>query len=356
MNSLKAAGLVFLILFAGGCVPASKVLEDVQLIQAVGYDYMGEDEFQVTDGATYTPPGVQSEPENVVLTAVGKTSKSIRQKIQAQSTRPVEVGRVGIILFDQEITKYGIGPIVDNLQRDPNIGRDISLCVSEGKAFEILSSDIQQEESVSQYVTDIVSQNMDRTIPSMNLHHFLFQYRGDGFDPFLPLIKNKDQAVEVTGVALLKDDKLAGTLDLQESYMMKILYEKANKGIIEVDSQKKNPVSIQNLSSKAKYHPRKELTGYKMSVSVKMDGRVMEAGGLDLTRQPNIKKLEKKTEKILEEEMLSLLKKLQELDVDPLGIKEQFRQEGYRDWKKLGQKVQFDVHADVRLIQAGIME
>lgn len=50
-----------------------------------------------------------------------------------------------------------------------------------------------------------------------------------------------------------------------------------------------------------------------MSVSVKMDGRVMEAGGLDLTKQTNIKKLEKKTEKMLEEEMLSLLKNFRSL-------------------------------------------
>jgi spore germination protein len=337
------------------CIPDSKILEDVQLIQAIGYDYINDGEFQLTAGATYTPPGIQSKPQNIALTAIGRTSRNIRQEIQAQSPRPVEIGRVGVILFDEEMARSGIGNHVDNLQRDPNIGRDINLVVSKGKSNEILSTDVDQHESVSQFVIDLVTQNMERTIPSINLHHFLFQYRGLGFDPFLPFIEKKDDLIKVSGVALFKEDHLIDTIDMKEGYILKVLYEKIRKGILEIELKDKE-VSIQNLSSNTKFKPKKTVNGYKFNVSVKMDGRVMEGGGLDLTQKKNIEKIEKRTEKMLEKEALALLEKLQKLNVDPLGIKEELRQAGYKDWKKQYGSVQFEVDAAVHLIQAGIME
>ncbi|MGG4488047.1 Ger(x)C family spore germination protein [Metabacillus idriensis] len=356
MNGYKGFAFLLCMCFLSGCIPVSKVLEDVQLIQAIGYDYVNEKEFQVTAGATYTPPGIQSKPQNVALTAVGRTSKHIRQEIQAQSPRPIEIGRVGVILFDEELARSGIDDLVDNLQRDPNIGRDISLVVSKGKSNEILSAEPEQHESVSQFVIDIVKQNMERTIPSINLHHFLFHYRGLGFDPFLPLIEKKGDLIQVSGVALFKGDHLAETIDLKEGYILKILYEKIRKGIIEIDLKEDKQVSIQNLSSNTKFKPEKTPNGYRFNVNIKMDGRVMEGGGLDLTQKKNIEKLEKKTEQMLEKEALVLLEKLQKLNVDPLGIKEELRQEGYKDWKKQYGSVHFKVDANVHLIQAGIME
>ncbi|MCM3595068.1 Ger(x)C family spore germination protein [Metabacillus idriensis] len=356
MNGYKVFAILLCMCLLSGCIPVSKVLEDVQLIQAIGYDYVNEKEFQVTAGATYTPPGIQSKPQNVALTAVGRTSKHIRQEIQAQSPRPIEIGRVGVILFDEELARSGIDDLVDNLQRDPNIGRDISLVVSKGKSNEILSTESEQHESVSQFVIDIVKQNMERTIPSINLHHFLFHYRGLGFDPFLPLIEKKGDLIQVSGVALFKGDHLAETIDLKEGYILKVLYEKIRKGIIEVDIKEDKQVSIQNLSSNTKFKPEKTANGYTFNVRIKMDGRVMEGGGLDLTQKKNIEKIEKKSEEMLEKEALVLLEKLQKLDVDPLGIKEELRQEGYKDWKKQYGSVHFEVDANVHLIQAGIME
>lgn len=356
MNGYKACALLLCMCLLSSCIPDSKVLEDVQLIQSIGYDYISDREFQLTAGATYTPPGIQSKPQNIALTAIGRTSKHIRQEIQAQSPRPIEIGRVGVILFDEELARRGIGDHVDNLQRDPNIGRDISLVISKGKSNEILSAQVDQHESVSQFVIDLVRQNMERTIPRINLHHFLFQYRGLGFDPFLPLIEKKGDNIQVSGVALFNGDRLIDTIDLKEGYILKVLYEKIRKGIIEIDLKEEKEVSIQNLSSNTKFKPEKTINGYKFNVSIKMDGRVMEGGGLDLTQKKNIEKIEKKTEIMLEKEALALLEKLQKLNVDPLGIKEELRQAGYKDWKKQYGSVQFEVDAKVHLIQAGIME
>ncbi|QNG59456.1 Ger(x)C family spore germination protein [Bacillus sp. PAMC26568] len=352
----KVTWIILSAVFISGCIPSSKILEEVQLIQALGYDYVSDEDFEVTAGSTYTPPGVQSEPQNVSFSAVGSTSKQTRQELQAQSPRPIEIGRVGVIIFDQEMARNGIANLIDNIQRDPNIGRDISLVVSQGKSKDILSEKNAQDESVSQYVINIIKQNMERSIPEINLHHFLFQYRGIGLDPFMPLIEKKEDILEVTGVALFDEDKLIDTIDLKEGYILKILYEKIRKGIFEVDLKKDKHVSIQNLSSNTKYKPEKRGSEYKIKVSITMDGRVMEGGELDLTKKKNIEKIEKKAEKMLESEALDLLGKLQKLNVDPLGLEEKLRQKGFTDWKKKYEELQFEVKADVHVIQAGIME
>lgn len=356
MNVYRAVFIIMCTGLISGFIPASKVLEDVQLIQAIGYDYVDSQEFKVTAGATYTPPGIQPMPQNVSLTAIGRTSKQIRQELQAQSPRPIEIGRVGIIIFNQELARTGISDLIDNLQRDPNIGRNVSLVVTNGKSSELLSAESVKDESVSQNIIDIVKQNMERTIPKINLHHFLFQYRGIGFDPFLPLIEKKEDFIRVSGVALFDEDKLIDTIDLREAYILKVLYEKFRKGSIEIDLNEDKQVSIQNLSSNAKYKPERMGSDYKFKISITMDGRVMEGGGLDLTQKKNIEKIEKKSEKMVEKEALALLKKLQKLNVDPLGLEEKLRQNGYKDWKKKYSSLQFEVETNIHIVQAGIME
>lgn len=160
-------------------------------MQTFGYDYVNSEEFEGTAGSSNIPPGEQSMPVNEVFSATGKTSKRIRQKIQAEGARPIVVGRVGLVIFNQELAEHGIENQIDNLQRNPSIGRKLPLVVSKEKAKDIIDSTYSQSDSVSQYLIDVVEQNLEQTIPNVNLHRFLVHFYSKDADPFLPLIEKR---------------------------------------------------------------------------------------------------------------------------------------------------------------------
>ncbi|WP_162595937.1 Ger(x)C family spore germination protein [Bacillus sp. CGMCC 1.16541] len=356
MKKLKAL-IVLSFIFITGCVPSNKIIEEIQIVQAAGYD-LAEGGFRGTAGSAYIPPVEGDMPRNIVFSAVGHTNKQIRQKLQSRSSKPIEIGRVGLLIFNRELAKGGVINIVDNFQRDPNIGRDIFLVVSEGSAYEILNSDYLEGESAPQYITDIVDQNMDRTIPKVDLHRFLFQYESKGYDPFMPIIKKVKDQIHVQGIALFNGDKYVDKISLKDSYIFKILSEDIRQGQLET-KWKGRYVSIQNLDSDSDYEIRKRGGKYEAKFTIDLDGRVAESGGLDLTKKKNIRIIEEATEKEITKQAEALLNKFKALNVDPLGIGDKARQKGIfteSSWKSQYKELPIKVSVSVKIIQAGIME
>jgi spore germination protein len=342
-----------------GCLPSTKILEDIQLVQSIGYDYIGDERFQGTGGSSFTTPGEKSIPKSVTFTAEGNTNRKILQKIQSKSPKPIEIGRVGVILFNQEIAKNGIMEHIESLEKDPSVGRDIYLAVSTGSAFEILDGTYPQSESVSQYLIEVIKQNMDRTIPKMNLHRFLYHYYGKGLDPFMPVVAHEGRYIQIKGVALFKKDKLVDIIGFQESYIFKVLFEDIRKGVLEIDYKEKEEISLRNLSSNTNYKVKKVNGEYQIKVNIKLDGQISDSGGVNLSNDKTIKKIEKAAKKQFEERATSLIKKFQELDVDPLGMGDKARQKGNfnkKDWQEQYGDMDIKVHADVHVVQSGIAE
>ncbi|MBM7584005.1 spore germination protein [Bacillus pakistanensis] len=346
-------------LFLSGCLPSTKILEDIQLVQSIGYDYIGDEKFQGTGGSSFITPGEKSIPKSVTFTAEGNTNRKILQKIQSKSPKPIEIGRVGVILFNQEIAKNGIMEHIESLEKDPSVGRDIYLAVSIGSTFEILDGTYPQSESVSQYLTEVIKQNMERTIPKMDLHRYLYHYYGKGLDPFMPVIAHEGRYIQIKGIALFKKDKLVDIIGLKESYVFKVLFESIRKGVLEVDFTEKEEISIRNLSSDTNYKVTKDHEKYQIEVNIKLNGQISDSAGLKLSDDKVIKKIEKATEKQIKEHAANLIKKFQDLEVDPLGMGDKARQKGdfnKKDWQGQYGDMEIKVHADVDVSQSGIAE
>jgi spore germination protein len=350
---------IFICALLCGCVGSPKVIEDIQMLQSLGYDESDEDELKGTGGAAFISPAQESRPQNITFTGVGKTSKQIRQIIQAKSPKPIEIGRVGVVLFQEEVARKGLFEIIDALQKDPSVGRDVYLAVSKESTEELLKGDYKQSESVSQYIRDLIAQNMQRTMPKMDLHRYLFQYYGDGYDPYMPVIEQKEGHIEMTGVALFQGDKLQDIIGLNESYMMKILHEDIQKGIVEVMLSDDQQVTIQNLSSKVKQTV--QLVNGKMEVviKVKVKGNLTEAEKIDVTKNQWVKIVEKATAQQIEKEGNMLMAKFQDLHVDPLGLGEKARQKGLyqkENWDNTYSDLPITIKASVEIVQVGITE
>ena len=92
-----------------------------------------------------------------------------------------------------------MGEIITNLQRDPNIGRDVQLAIVDGTAEELLN----YGKNGSLYIADLLEQNIrNENIPQNRIKHFLYNYYSSVCDAYVPYIKMDDNhSVAVKGLA-----------------------------------------------------------------------------------------------------------------------------------------------------------
>ncbi|WP_338776358.1 Ger(x)C family spore germination protein [Metabacillus sp. FJAT-52054] len=341
-----------------GCTPEQQILEELQLIQTIGYDYVSDDEIMGTGGSTSIPPGQQSLPTDEVFSAIGYTSKQIRQKLQNESTKPIVIGRVGVVLFNQKLAEKGISDLLDNLQRDPEIGRDIYLALAKDSSQKMISTKYSSSVPTSNYIFDLIQQSMEQDMPRINLHGFLYRYYGKGLDAYMPILQKSDARLKIIGVGVFKNDRLVQQINTEDAYYLKMAADKIRKGILEV-SYKNKKLSIENLLSKPKITVKKRNGSYEAELTLKVKGRISEGGGFRMTNKTIISGIEKTTRKQIEQQMEKLIQSFQESQVDPIGFKRKAMQSRTFSNKKWGDqyaKMPIRVNVQVTIIHAGIME
>lgn len=348
------------LLSLNGCMPKQKVIEDIQLVQAVGYDYVNDDVFRGVLGTQITLPGDENLPESEVFTATGKTARMIRKAIQSESSKTIVEGRVGLVLFNKELAEHGIYHFIDNLQRDPNIGRNLQLAIVEDTTEEILSSEYHLDITIFEYLTELIEEGTQEIFPRTNLHNLLYQFYGDGMDMFIPtMVKHKDR-VALNGLALFNDDIYVHHLNLNEASIFKLIYENFRGGYYTIEIDSDTLISLENVDAQPSYTITKGADEIQVGIKVDMLGLISEKEQIDTADDENLREIVQTGEQHLEERISSLLETFQELEIDPLGIGDRARSKirhlDMNEWEREYPKIPVKVKVNLELIGIGISD
>jgi spore germination protein len=366
--------LLKLLILVSICIPIisgcaeRKVLEEVGLIQAVGYDLTDEGKLE----GTFIVPIFRATNEATVqkYSAVANTSKGIRRKINSMTEKPLQAGQIRIALYSENLAKQGIINVVDTLYRDPSIGNRMNLGIVRGETKDILTKDYPNRESVASYLQELMIHNIkNETLPSQNLHLFLYRLYNDGQDPFMPIFKHTNgNHIKIEKIGLFKEDKLEHEISLEKGFLLKLMLEgyKSGKYELTLDKQEEDDkatfVVVENLNSNSVYYLKKMSPYPKFYIKIKMKGQINEySGKLNMESSNTIKEIEKQLEKKIEEDAIILIRELQDKGVDPIGFGKKYRSKT-RDWdpkefkEKLYPKMEVDVSVEIKIIESGIVE
>ena len=75
-----------------------------------------------------------------------------------------------VVLFGKAFGENGLGDVINNLQRDPNIGRDVQLALVDGSTEELLK---HVKTNGSLYLSELLEQNIKRDNPRTALNIFI---------------------------------------------------------------------------------------------------------------------------------------------------------------------------------------
>ncbi|MCP8968184.1 Ger(x)C family spore germination protein [Ectobacillus ponti] len=353
--------LCFLLLC--GCGVESKILEDIQLSRAAAYDAAGDHKIKGTLAVTITPPGQGGEVQtrNDVFVTSAHTGKTLRQLAQAESPKPILTGKVGVVLYGEELAKQGISPYVDGLRRDPSIGRDLYVALAEGEAGDILTVRPSMGEDPGSYIRHLLAQNEKGNFPETDLQEFLYHDKGEGMDAILPLLKRKGNHIRIQGIALLKKDKYIGKyIPYNQAFIYKMLDEPFKRGIYEFHIKKDIYVTFQSIASSVHYSITDGNTHPKVDILVKLKGRIVESGQLKIHDPRMLKKLEQHVSEITKKQAQAMIELFQKEHVDPLGIGDHARSQtrgfNMQRWDRQYSTMPISVHVDVNILESGITE
>jgi spore germination protein len=356
--------LVLMMLFAlvlTGCslVPA-KIVNEVNMIQAVGYDSASDNRIKETVVIPIFKKDKSSTTE--IRASIGQSSKEMRAMINTGTRYPLESGQLRLAIYGRTLSKKGINDFVDTLNRDPSIGSLVQIAIVDGKAANLLRLEKYKTENISIYLQEMLDQNMEfGQLPRTNLHTFLFQFSQAGQDPYLPLIKKEKDLIKINGLAIFKNDQFVTSLSMDELFTFKGLVDTYKHGLHQFILKNGEKVVLDILDSKAKYKVKIVKGRPEFTVSLKMKTRLQEFSSPEKQRVPIYKqRIQKEVAQILEKSSTNIITQFKRYQVDPLGLgakyKEHFRGFNESKWNTLYPHVKVVVKANVEIKQTGTVE
>ncbi|WP_084786667.1 Ger(x)C family spore germination protein [Bacillus tuaregi] len=358
MKQKRKYFIVFVLLFLlGGCVQ-KEVLDDISLIEGIGFD-MSENG-QILGTVTFPLYLPDSPPKNESFSAEAIIKKTILQDIQQQTPDPIVTGSLEVVLFGKDIAKKeGILELVDAFQRDPGVGAGLFLAVVDGDAKPLLEGDYGIRGNGT-FIANLFEHNIKQEeVPQSNLHLFLFDFYQEGKTPYLPQIKQLSKnKLEINGMALFSRGKVIDVVPPDKMFFFKLLVDKFSEGMHRV-SIDEGDAAIRSIKSRHRFKLTKR-NPEEISIHITVRGLINEFTGNKLSPK-NIDLLEQAFQKEINRECEKLIKDFQAQKLDPLGlghfVRTQTRQLDIKKWVKEDYRnLTVKVTSDVMITQTGVIE
>ncbi|WP_077615960.1 Ger(x)C family spore germination protein [Caenibacillus caldisaponilyticus] len=362
MAKVKAALAILMLIPVLAACEEPKVIDDIKLAEAIGYDYAGQDKVYGTVATpVYAQTGGSGQVQSMIDSFSVIVSKGVQDRslLDSESEYPLEIGKLLVVLYGKDLAKRGLYKYADLLNRNPDIGRALNLAIVDGSAGDMLKGQYRSDPLVSIYLSNLIRNNIKRNFPSNDLHDFLYSYYGKGMDPFMPLLERKGDHIKIKGIALFKGDRYVDYIPFGKAMIFKMLFESFRSGSFAIPWKKKEYITFENIGSKVKYHVKNaDSPAPLIRVDIHMQGYLRETA-VHFTPQ-KMRILKKKMEQTLEKEGLKMIRQLQTLDVDPLRIGNYVhsysRHWDPNDWRDRYKNCRFEIHIDFNLAHAGLVE
>ncbi|AKL96476.1 spore germination protein [Clostridium aceticum] len=338
-----------------------KIYERIGFILQIGLELDQDENLIYTISIPIVSPDVEAKVD--VFSTPINTLREGREEVLHVSGKSVEGGKIQHLFFSKQLAQKETMNFFDVFLRSSENSLLPNVIVVDGSPQEMmeLSSKFPSKPRPSYYVNTLL-ENARRNfyVPETRIYNFLSSVYSNTIDPITPLLRYNDHEIEVAGSALFKGDKMVGEITTTETGLLHALmgtdgrirykyYQQEKQRGIEVakegtivlikDIKRKLNIDIQDIP--------------KIDIKLDLTASIDEyTDGYNLSDPEEKKRLEAAIAKSIEEDCLILLKYLQEVGSDPLGIGEMIRSKhnwywNSVEWEEVYRKVDFGV--DVKL-------
>ncbi|WP_203555429.1 Ger(x)C family spore germination protein [Bacillus sp. B15-48] len=303
-----------------GCA-RTKIIDKISIIHAFGFDQADNDEII---GTALFPDYTKSKAADQIhfLEEQAATASLVVSKMAAHTSTPIEIPKIGVLLFGNGYAEAGVSDMVKRLVMTPQLGTNIQIAASTHSAKETLNT-FKNEKSLT--LAERLEHNMQgQHLPIMNLHVFLNHFYGEGMDAYVPMltIDAKDQ-ISIEGLGIFKGDKLKLHLNPEQSTIFSIIKDKRTRTTykIELDNEKNRGEILIVRTEKTKSHWDWDQEKQQLNLRVKLKMALTQyPDRFDVENPDDVREITKIVVGNLEKGMKDLLATFKENEVDPIGI------------------------------------
>lgn len=327
---LLLSTICMVILF--GC-SRTRIIDKISIIHVFGFDQAKNSEIIGTAlSPEYTKRKDSSQIKYIEEQAI--TPGLILPKMAAQTSTPVEIAKIRVLVFGKDLAESGIRRMVDRFVITPQLGTHIQITVSTHSARETLRT-FKKEKSLT--LAERIEHNMiSQNLPKMNLHYFLNNFYGEGTDAYVPMLTiDEKHTIKIDGIGVFKDDKFKLHLSQEQTFLFSILKDYRNQATFKIDfneKESKEYLTVRAFRStpKWKWDPDHEQLNLRLNLAWTL---VQHPDRFNAGNPKDVKELKKIIVGKLENGLVELFNTLKENEVDPIGIGNIVRSQD-RTWEK----------------------
>ncbi|MGG6309376.1 Ger(x)C family spore germination protein [Paenibacillus macerans] len=358
-RSLRFAVSLFLalVLMMTGC-SQTRIVDNIQILSVLGVNREKE---------KYRAVGLYLDrlknDQIMSLQGKGETIELLLSHMNMQSPHPIHLGKLRLLIFSRQMAEQGVAHFLHTFCRNPLISTSMIVAVSEESPERIFKDLKGKDREALPY--HLIEQNVrSDNVPVTNLQVFLFNYYGEGRDPFAPYLRaNDDGKIELTGLGIFHDDRLKLVIGAKETLLFKMLKGRGKGGILPVviSAEPENRIAAFTLFGG---RPVSKLTregdAMKITIDLYLEGMLKELPtSLNMRVQGPYEQTVSQLERQIDAGAVKLLTKLKSKGVDPLGLGD-FVRAHHRSWdeenfyKRDYPRMRFEVHSHIILKESGI--
>lgn len=237
-----------------------KSIEDLNLPIGLGIDVDTESErmplFKYYSIVyNYNTPDVTS----FIYKGYGKNFNEIKSKWQAQMNKKLLIGSEKVYLLSQAFASKGIKNFIDDYAKEPIAQDRGHVAICDGDPITFLEYPIEGYPSSIDYMEEILNNIGDMDFfyyDNYKLIDVYVRYHAEGRSIVLPTLRIKDDFFELSGLAIFKEDKMIGKIDMDKCKWFNMLREDKTKGIYVMEYDDDQAIDYL-LSVKKKVHVKK---------------------------------------------------------------------------------------------------
>ncbi|WP_053360727.1 Ger(x)C family spore germination protein [Bacillus sp. FJAT-27251] len=340
-----------------GCT-RTRIVDRISIVHVFGFDQADNGELI---GTALVPNYTTSKSGDDIQYYEEKATTSVlfAPKMATQTSTPVELGKIRVLLFGKSYAEAGISEMVKRFILNPLVGTNIQIAVSTESARKTLNI-FKQEKSLT--LSERLQHNMQgQYLPRMNLHVFLNQFYGAGMDAYVPMVTiDEENRIKVDGIGVFKDDKLKLHLNPEQTTIFSFIEDERTQATYKVDLEdkdRKEIIAVRAFHSKSNWDWNREKEQINLHLQLQVT-LTQSPERLSVEKQKDVMEMKRIVEKRIEKGITDLFATLKENGVDPLGIGNIVRSKD-STWKETSfyekyPELPIFVNVDVQFLHSGL--
>ena len=308
MKSFKIIiSVVLILLLFSGCSDASNNLKDLSIVEGMGIDLKDEEVVITVQTLNLSKEGFGAEAlsGNITMNSEG-SGRNISEaiaRVKERLSKELFFGQNRLIVFGMDLAKNYINKNLDYILRSADSRMDVSVCIAEKEASEIMESKENEALVPSASITSLLELGEKSGFAvNVTTNELLNVYLDKTSDMYFPVISAGEKSASVVGVAIYSGNELAKVLDKNSTYGFLFLSNKISYGVLNVENEEFGKIGLNIISSLTKTRTSVENGRVVFHADVKSQLMIdaMEHGLINSITRENLYEI-----KELAEEMIS---------------------------------------------------